>query len=413
MQQSSDDQQYPPPRSEHFEKEYEPFRNNVALQINDEEVTGPIAFFNPTRAGFTYTGSVVHKVDSQGSEFVAQEGEVESEDGVLATRVEYAWSSRNNRKGRHALAIHEYYPNRAGNEKKSSSPLTGRQAIGSGIWRMLTSFPWYDVSWVNAMGFFTGCLALLVNAFLSFLPYAKPDLGQPSWIIYVEASLTLIGSGFFAFSSFLGFGEAVNAQRRGCFGWKAEQISFADQMDTSVEEGAVTRLVPVGTCEHHHSRESHTFSYEATSSQADGEPADRQQLAITQPVPVDIWRWLPTKHALRNHLVYEIGFLASAVLFGSSLVYCAASIATFVTSIMSESIPHWIRIPQIIGATGFILASICLMIENQTYWTIPEPRSIGWNINCCIMVGSIGLLLSAIFGLLEPADWASYQWAGI
>ncbi len=407
----NDEQQSWHTRSEHFSKGWEPFRGNAALQIQEDETTGPAVFLNPTRASFTYTGATFPRVDPEGSELVESRREQELGNGVFATTIEYAWTSRNNRKGRHAIMVREYHQKSPPAGRQPTSEMTGPRAVFYGILRMFSRFAWYDISWVNAIAFLVGSLALLVNAFLSFLPYANSTFQSPSGIIYAEASLGLLGSSLFVFASFLAFSEAVNAQKGGCFGWMSQQLSSADEMDTSVEEGAVTRLTPNRDCEHHHSNRTNTFAYAESASKADDGGIEIQQMAVSPDPPKEIWQWIPTAHELRSHFVYEIGFLANSVLLASSLIYFGASVSTLITTIISGSIPHWIRVPQIVGASGFIVASIILMIENQTYWLVPTPGTLGWNINLFITAGSVGLLLAAIFGLYESEQWAEYQFS--
>lgn len=97
-----------PTRNEQFDPENEPFRENHALQLNDEEVNGAIWFMNPTRAMFTYLGSAELIWDGQGNdEFISRQGQAYADHSAETADIQYKWTSRNNRKGRHALVVHQ------------------------------------------------------------------------------------------------------------------------------------------------------------------------------------------------------------------------------------------------------------------------------------------------------------------
>jgi hypothetical protein len=282
------------PRSERFDRDQEPFRTNPALRINTDAVTGPIRFLNPTLASFNYIGSAVHRIDSEGSEYIERESEQAWDNGVFAKTVEYAWSSRNNRKGRHALVIREYWPGK----QRPTSQLTGPRAVVPGIRRMFMTFPFRDVSFINAIAFVVGCVTLVANAFLSFLPMVQQKFQSPRGLIYLQAALSFLGSACFVCASSLAFLEAINAQKGGCFGWKAQQLSYADSDDTNVEAEFITRLTPDGQCEHHHSSTRRAFGYtKASEDEERGVEHDEE----------DVWVWFPTPREFRTLFVYEIG----------------------------------------------------------------------------------------------------------
>lgn len=90
-------------RSEAFDQQHEPFRYNNDLRIQNNNVTGPIWFMNPTRALFSYNSAATElHPDNAG----LTQLESKRSDGVgetftaRAESVQYKWTSRNNRKGR-------------------------------------------------------------------------------------------------------------------------------------------------------------------------------------------------------------------------------------------------------------------------------------------------------------------------
>ena len=87
------------------------------------------------------------------------------------SRAEYRWTSRNNRKGRHQIVTR---PPADPSEakfivpKKTNDVATVRRTIG----RMLTEYPYYDISWLVAYVFTWGSILWASNpASLMQRPY--------------------------------------------------------------------------------------------------------------------------------------------------------------------------------------------------------------------------------------------------
>lgn len=117
-------------RNEQFNPEHEPFKDNYALQLNDEEVHGAIWFMNPTRAMFTYLGSAELIRDAQGNEeFTSRQGQEYADHSSDTADVEYKWTARDNRKGRHSLVVHQ-----SSEHYNSTPPISGISRVLPGIW---------------------------------------------------------------------------------------------------------------------------------------------------------------------------------------------------------------------------------------------------------------------------------------
>lgn len=156
-------------RSQTFTPNREPLRDHPALHRHVSRTTGPFFWLNPTRAYYSH-------VDDKDEESAPAEQETngeginpKSQDMKLsahehpAQNVEFVWSSRNNRKGRHQLEVTPaldpstakyLVPNR------TNSP----QAILQNIGRMLTKYPAWDVSWLVAYIFTWGSVVWVINA---------------------------------------------------------------------------------------------------------------------------------------------------------------------------------------------------------------------------------------------------------
>ena len=197
-------------RNQSFAYSKEPFQNRRDLRLDEDEVDGVFSCFNPTQASFSYLGDAETVHDDGESEDYSQNADQSHETGE--SDIEYKWTSRNNRKGRHALVVHE--------SSSYDSPETGANSVLSGIWRMFTVFNFWDISYVTAIVFTLAVAILLLNAVLSAIPYINPNWRLPPEMSYVEAALTFAGCFFFLISSFLSWLEALNADQQGCFGCK-------------------------------------------------------------------------------------------------------------------------------------------------------------------------------------------------
>lgn len=388
-------------RNQTFSHGDEPFKTNRRLHLNGDEVNGAFWFMNPTRATFSYHGDAEGVYDDgESDEYQANN----TENGQRQSDVQYKWTSRNNRKGRHSLVVHD----RSGTE----SPYRGLESVLSGISRMATHFNFWDISYVTAVLFTLAVVILLSNAVLSAIPYIDRSWTPPQAITYIEAALTLVGCCFFSISSFLSWLEALNADRQGCFGWKEEEVSSTDATVAGAELGSRTRLVPDWNCIHKRNNYSNLLHDESKDkhqySNMSGSTANASENGTSH------WRWLPSLHDLRTYFIYDLGFVTCSLLLLSSLIYCSAAFASFLSTLLTGTIPPWIRILQLIAGLGFILSSILFMIETQTHWIIPEWNAIGWHISFWNFVGSVGFTLCAAFAIVSAflgLEWTGYQLA--
>lgn len=394
-------------RNQSFSRRNEPFKDNRSLQLNGDEVDGALWFMNPTRATFSYLGNAEGVYDDQGSEEYQGYQESARRDS-RESDIEYKWTSRNNRKGRHSLVVHE-------RSDGSSDYDTGIKSVLSGVWRMWTQFNFWDISYVTAIVFTLAVIILLGNAVLSVIPYINPSWKPPQEIIYVEGALTLAGCCFFLLSSFLSWLEALNADRRGCFGWKMEEVSSQDATVAGAELGGKTRLIPDWNCIHKRNNYSNLFNDSNDKDEYDSaNEHDHSTSTGNGKGSKAEWRWFAGFEDLRTHFIYDLGFVTCSILLCSSIVYCTAAAASFISILQIGSIANWIRVPQFIAGIGFTIASILFMLETQTHWLVPEWRVLGWHISFWNFIGSIGFTLCAAFAMISAmpeAYWAEYQLA--
>jgi hypothetical protein len=111
-----------------------------------------------------------------------------------------------------------------------------------GIWRMFSTYPYWDVSYLVAIVFTLGSVVWCINAFFVWLPLQDPSTEFPDEITSGGGISAFIGATIFEFGSVLLMLEAVNENRSDCFGWAIEEV---------LEENGLVRLHQ-GGCTHHH-----------------------------------------------------------------------------------------------------------------------------------------------------------------
>lgn len=315
--------------------------------------------------------------------------------------ITYKWTSRNNRKGRHAISIN---PDRIPAESKHLAPaptMSLRKTL-FGIWRMLTVFPVWDISYDVATIFTLGSIIWVINAFFVWLPLVRPSTEFHNESLYGGGITAFIGATVFEVGSFLLMAEAINENRTGCFGWALER---ALSHDSEKGSGNGFRLRPSEShCTHHHFNKTNLI----------GKGVNFSTLSlpgsILTPNP-DSWIWFPTIEEIRTHYIRELGFLASfAQLIGASIFWISGF--TALPGIYDKMSPvvkivlFWT--PQVIGGSGFIISGTLFMLETQSRWYKPAPKTLGWWIGAWNLIGGIGFTVCPAFGY-DEASWAQYQ----
>ena len=64
--------------------------------------------------------------------------------------------------------------------------------------------------------------------------------------------------------------------------------------------------------------------------------------------------------------------------------------------------------PQVIGGLGFIISGTLFMLETQSKWWKPAPRTLGWWIGAWNLIGGVGFTICPAFGY-DTSSWAQYQ----
>ncbi|KAH6859018.1 hypothetical protein BKA58DRAFT_414661 [Alternaria rosae] len=260
---------------------------------------------------------------------------------------------------------------------------------------MFTYFPVWDISFDVAFVFTLGSVVWLFNAFFVFLPLVQPDSEFANEELYGGGITAFVGVCIFEVGSFLLVAEAVNEGRSGCFGWAVEQILLHE------EEGDVrVELRPSKShCTHHHNKRNAVGTRQIAEPKPNLEPQERS------------WVWWPSNEELRTHYIHNLGFIASvSQLLGATIFWVAGLTALpGIYDQMSQTITiilYWTT--QVVGGIGFIISGALFMIETQSKWWKPAPRTLGWWVGAWNLIGGIGFTLCPAFGY-DTRSWAQYQ----
>ncbi|KAF4156932.1 hypothetical protein CNMCM6069_006228 [Aspergillus lentulus] len=369
------------PRSQAFHAGRQPLQDQ-RVPLGSPHISGPLAFFNPTRAHFPL--STHPSLDRE---------------TVPKPRIERLWRSRDNRKGRHALTIHQRPPGVAG--KNYPRKTMHRIAIIKGILRMFTAFPYWDISFWVAFVFTVGSVIWVINAFFVWLPLEDPSTEFANEVLTGGGVTAFIGATVFEIGSVLLVLEAVNENQTGCFGWAVETAS--KEAEDEVEQAVVRIKSDMDSCLHHHANR-HSF---LTPSEARQD--SHRQTAIARKRSFE---WLPTLTELRTHYLHEIGFWASFVQLVGATIFWIAGFTGLpgIMNHMSQAVTNGVFwVPQIVGGSCFILSGFLFAIETQPKWYIPAIHILGWHVGFWNFIGGIGFTLCGALGPATANSGVEYQ----
>jgi hypothetical protein len=270
---------------------------------------------------------------------------------------------------------------------------------------MLTYYPIWDISFDVAYIFTIGSVIWVINAFFVWLPVVRPGSEFKNEELVGGGITAFIGATVFEVGSVLLMLEAVNEERTGCFGWAVEN-AIADGKEEDGNDGdSDTVLRPSKSHSTHH----HTNKRNLVGT--GGQQSTKQNKSSND--DAKSWIWWPSNHDLKSHYLHSLGFLASlSQLLGASIFWIAG--LTALPGIYNHLTPsrpliiifYWL--PQIVGGLGFIISGTLFMLECQSKWYLPAPKTLGWWIGLWNLVGGVGFTICPCFGL-DEASWAQYQ----
>jgi hypothetical protein len=368
---------------------------------NCYSVARALPSFNPTHALFKPIATQIKQDVTPPSTVSASNRPSHNESTPPGSGIAYKWTSRNNRKGRHALAID---PSRipSSSQHLAPPPTTSWQKTAKGIWRMMSVYPIWDISYDVAAIFTLGSVVWVINAFFVWLPLVQPDTEFKDEELYGGGVTAFIGATIFEVGSVLLLAEAVNEDRTGCFGWALERALSHE--DGEKGEGGEYRLRPTRSqCAHHHLNRSNLVGK--------GNAAIHSSDAEKRSKTGSSWTWFPSLYELRTHYIHELGFLASFTQLLAASVFWISGFTALpgIYNKMSRTVTivlYWT--PQVVGGTGFILSGLLFMLETQSRWYKPAFGTLGWWIGAWNLIGGVGFTLCPAFGY-DTSEWAQYQ----
>lgn len=362
-------------------------RNQADPSLESTHVSGPIAFLNPTR---------VHFRPAPKSKERQEEEELQQQAGAVTTTgkqpsVEYLWRARDNRKGRHALHV-KYAPEQHGPGHVLPESTARPQYVLRILVRMVTYFPYWDVSYLVAAIFTLGSVVWVVNSFFAWLPLVDPSTTFSGESTIGGGVSGFIGATIFEIGSVLLLLEAVNENHASCFGWAVENVVKRLESREDLINTTEVRPLESHDCSHHHSNKG-SFLRDGLRERS----TDDQRS----------FEWLPSLSELRSHYFHELGFLASFVqLIGATIFWIAGftglpGILNHMSQGLTDGV-YWT--PQIVGGCCFVISGFLFTIETQPKWYIPAPKVLGWHIGFWNFIGGIGFTVSIILQENPPAS---------
>lgn len=366
---------------------------------NCYHIAAALPYFNPTVALLTPSLSHVCSEGSTSSGLTTPGGAAHRARKALSDGIAYKWTSRNNRKGRHAISID---PTRIASESKSQVPRATHTwtATMQGVWRMATVYPVWDISYDVAVIFTLGSVVWVINAFFVWLPLVRPATEFKNEELYGGGITAFIGATIFEIGSVLLLAEAVNENRTECFGWALGRALSHDDSDSdkATHKHVYTWRPSRSHCTHHHQNKSNLVGAPNADTPSD-------------PTPDSTWIWFPSKSDLCTHYIHDLGFLASAVQLLAASIFWISGLTALPGIFDRLSRPLAIALywtPQVVGGLGFVLSGALFMLETQPCWYRPAFGTLGWWVGAWNLVGGVGFALCPAFGY-DERSWAQYQ----
>jgi hypothetical protein len=207
---------------------------------------GPFTFLNPTSRRYPLTWkppgeeSSSDETPSKTNDVAKpEEPSTSKKDELRVEEVQRLYRTRDNRKGKSSPLQAEFLSNISVSAGRHAIVVTPTAEKGKyltppststvketlkGIWRMFSTYPYWDVSYLVAIIFTLGSVVWCINAFFVWLPLQDPATEFPGEILNGGGITAFIGATIFEFGSILLMIEAVNENRADCFGWALEEV---------------------------------------------------------------------------------------------------------------------------------------------------------------------------------------------
>ncbi|KAJ3548914.1 hypothetical protein NM688_g5234 [Phlebia brevispora] len=292
------------------------------------------------------------------------------------------WSSRDSRKNRCPSGPVQVHVLEDGDDERAASrEKTPPTAVSIALEEQRLRHPnsslkvhlSLDVSFWVAIAFVVGSAAWIANGFILYLPLSPTPIEDQQ---NAAAAMAFIGGTCFEIGGYLAYVESLNTEHEELFG----------QQLRGLFEGSESRRV--------RNEKSQRSDYDA------GEDTKPRKFR---------WIGLGSFREL-GFLASFIQFLAASIFWISTLTGLPGIIPDLVTDPPTAIADIFYWTPQIIGGTGFITASLLLMLEVQSHWWLPNLRSLGWHVGVWNLVGALGFTMCGALGYASIASTkADYQ----
>lgn len=163
---------------------------NRSLRLQSVRPSGRSKLLNPTNVRFHFRQTNDQSIDEGTGKY-------------LAVR----WQSRDNRKGRHPIAVPSH---------KISSPMTLTKIkaklieVIRGCGRMISVCPYWDMAWYSGWSYTIGSILFVVDGLWSWLPLACPATESPGEEEYGTGLLFFFGALLYELGATMAYLEAIN-----------------------------------------------------------------------------------------------------------------------------------------------------------------------------------------------------------
>ncbi|KAJ9606351.1 hypothetical protein H2200_009312 [Cladophialophora chaetospira] len=390
------------------------------INLKNADFGGPSRHMNPTSAKM----SIQQGSDGRHRSYAATYGQPPPS-GDPIRDFEVMWRSRDNRKGSTAVPVSP-----KGGSITMRLVFSSRD-IGRGIWRMFTTFRYWDMSFWSGWSYSIGSALFVICGFWAWLPLGWPDTEFPGETKYGVSLTFFFGTLFFQLGAVMAYLEAINdgsfagsAMKRLLLGHDKEAQEMLDKRlseffghlkpghhdksaDDELREKGESQVDPeAGWRDVQRSNRAASTSGPRKAALRRGgldlgEPEEGETVEYLQ------WRWWPTWHRLRTHHIYEIGYLSCTIQLVGVTLYGVTGI--IILPGILDTFNHWqlnvgYWVPQLVAASCFLVASFGFTWETQVKWYRPEFHVLGWWIGFWSIVGSVGFLLCAAFGICSYTD---------
>lgn len=358
---------------------------------------GAVSWLNPTHALF---------YDVQTRAFERWTNDIKDTHVQLPPdcRIAYKWTSRNNRKGLHSLALSP--STRSFEHLLPPYYKSNSRWIMHNLRRMCTCFPFWDLSFLIAIFSTGGSLAWLINGLIIWMPTSDSASELPGQVTY--------GGGILAFCAvllFLGNGclallESINEKRSQCFGWQVQEQSSYDN--------APVVIIRPGACQHYHAKKDYFVGHETDYQTSYEQSPTSSSLTLAEKISARAQvtcSWLPSWHEFKTHYCRDLGFLAAVTQLAATTVYALSSIPRLpgIYGLLSTTLAEGLLYgPKGVGGCLVAVSATFVMLESQYYWLVPRPQVIGWQIGFWTFAGALGFMVGSWLSFCAE-DWASYQ----